>query len=208
MLRPTLIALTAFLFIAPARRANDYEIEIDGQKNPMDLGIEKKIKLADGKTVTIKLTQNPYSSFKGKYHTFKHKSNMKPSVSKIDGGITQIMLATGLGTIVMIQEYDLINPTLVVDLMVSELTKEEKGFGYKIETSPTTKKVGSLTLTGKQAVATYKNTQWTKSVYAFGEHDAGILIVTAIEKQNAQNDQFLIDDFWKDLKISVTALEK
>ncbi len=87
--------------------------------------------------------------------------------------------------------------------MLTEVTKEEVGYGYDYQKSEITQQVGDHFLQGEKAITTLKSEQWTRAVYTYGteDKDSGILIMTMIEKANVDTENKIIDDFWKSLKI-------
>ena len=93
------------------------------------------------------------------------------------------------------------NPSSLVDHMVSELTKEEKDYGYQYSESIIQKKAGDLTFIGKEAVTTYPGEEWTRTVVAYGWKDRGVLVITAIEKDNYEIEMHLINQLWKSIQI-------
>ena len=64
-------------------------------------------------------------TFKSENFSFEHPIRLSPSRTDLGGGVFQTMMASPLGTMVMIQEYTAINPSGLIDMMLNELTKEE-----------------------------------------------------------------------------------
>ena len=107
------------------------------------------------------------------------------------------------GTVVMVQEYTTLDPSGLVDMMLTELTKEEVQYGYKITTSQVTKTLADGTqVTGKRAVSTYKGTEYIRHVLCYRVRDAGLLLITQFEKGSPSEEKQIIDEFWRTLKVS------
>ena len=183
--------------------AEDYKLEINGHAYEIGLDKEKDIVLPGGEKLKIRLSLKEYIEFEGRFFSFSHRSTFRPNMTDIGEGIYQTIITTPLGTGIIIQEYTTADPTLLVDMMLRELTKEEVEYGYKYEESTVSKVVEDRKLNGKRAVTTYKDQRWTRSVYAYGKKDAGILIVTFIERESFDEDKHVIDDFWKSLRIKL-----
>ncbi len=182
-------------------RAEDYVITINGISKEIGLDKETTLILPDGTSLNLTLHQKEYLLFTGDFFSFEHKNEYKPNRNDLGDGVFQTMIATPLGTGILVQEYMQMNPTHLVDLMLNELTKEEVDYGYKYSEEKVSKKVGDVTFIGKQAVTTYPGEEWTRSVLAYGWKDKGILIITFIEKDNYKNERELIEHLWESFKI-------
>jgi len=181
----------------------DYRIEIDG--NSFDIGLDevKNLSLPGGQNLSIRLTQKEYIRYESQYLSFSHKNEYKPYRTDLGNGIFQTVISTAVGSAVMVQEYTNLDPTELVGLMLRELTKEEVEYGYEYEERKVSKKVENIEIRGREAITTYKDTRWTRTVYAYGKKDSGVLIITAIEKDNVAKDKHLISHFWKTLRIKL-----
>ncbi len=102
---------------------------------------------------------------------------------------------------IIVQEYHNRNPSSLVDYMLKELSKEEIDYGYAYKEDDILKEAGEFRVKGKRGTTTYNNDNWIREVCAVGGKDCGILIVTAIDTKSNSKEQFLIDTFWKTLKI-------
>jgi hypothetical protein len=182
-------------------RAEDYVITINGISKEIGLDKETTLILPDGTSLNLTLHQKEYLLFTGDFFSFEHKNEYKPNRNDLGDGVFQTMIATPLGTGILVQEYMQMNPTHLVDFMLNELTKEEVDYGYKYSEEKVSKKVGDVTFTGMQAVTTYPGEEWTRSVLAYGWKDKGILIITFIEKDNYENEKELIEHLWESFEI-------
>ena len=192
-----LLSLTGVLF------AGDYIISINGRSAEIDLNKKMKFKDAAGKELVVLLKQKEFLEFKADLFSMQHKNTMKPSRSDLGDGIMQTMMTTSLGTAIIIQEYMGMNPELMIDLMLKEITKEEVEYGYKYKERKIVKKVDGKQVRGKQAITSYSDGEWTRSVMAYGSKDKGVLIVTMIEKDQYKNEKHIISDFWKKLRLNI-----
>ncbi len=196
-----LAGLSSVAAVSPAEAGEGYKLRINGAEHPIGLDAPKDIVLPDGTRLEIVLTQDEYADYTTENFGFSHKNVYKPSRSDLGSGISQTAILTPLGTGVMVQEYNGLNPTLLVGLMVKELTKEEVEYGYDYKEREVTRRVGDKVLEGREAVTSYQDEHWTRTVYAYGERDSGLLIVTFVEQEYAETDAALLDDFWRTLEI-------
>lgn len=199
----TSIAVVTCLICGQAN-AGDYVLTIDGKPYEVDLGEKATLKLPDGHTLGVTLDKKTVVSFKSEHFSFEHPSRLAPSRSDLGDGIFQTMMASPLGTMVILQEYTTLNPSSLVDVMLNELTKEEADYGYKITRSPATKKLANgAQLNGKVAVSAYKDDEYTRHVLTYESRDEGIMIITQVEKAASQEDLAMMETFWKSLVISM-----
>jgi hypothetical protein len=114
-------------------------------------------------------------------------------------------MATPTGTLVMVQEYSDIDPSTLTDLLLTELTKEEAQYGYEITKQEASKTLSDgRTVTGRRAISKYQTSEYERWVVGYGAKDAGLIIVTQVEKKSASPDDVaMIDLFWKTMTISM-----
>lgn len=197
------IAVVACLACGQAN-AGDYVLTIDGKPYEVDLGEKATIKLPDGRALGVMLDKKTIVFFKSEHFSFEHPSRLAPSRTDLGDGIFQTMMASPLGTMIILQEYTAMSPSPLVDLMLNELTKEEADYGYKVTRSPSTRKLASGSqLKGKVAVSAYKDDEYTRHVLTYEARDGGLMIITQVEKDAPQEDLAVIETFWKSLDIAM-----
>lgn len=199
-----LIEFLCVILICTQVMAGNYILTIDGKEHDIELGKETSIELPDGKKIELKLEKKSIASFKVKNFSFEHPSDIMPSRSDLGDGIYQTMVTTPLGTLALIQEYETINPASLVDIMIQELTKEEKNYGYEIMTSPVEVKLGSgKILSGKMSISKYRGEETTRYVLFYSLRYSGLLVVVQFDKDITKEDKAMIDRFWKTLVITM-----
>jgi len=197
------VVLFSLLMMHMAGAAN-YTLTIDGKAYDIDEGKKTAITLADGTTIHVNLAKKSEVSFTTKNFTFMHPSEVSPARSDLGDGIHQTMMTTPLGTLTLIQEYQDLDPSMIIDLMISELTKEERNYGYSIESTPTERQTADgKTLSGKTVTATYRGEVITRDVLTYSARDAGLLVVTMFDNEAQPEELAMIETFWKTLKISL-----
>lgn len=201
----TRLAVIAMACFACSRAiAGDYILTIDGQKYEVTIGKPATVKLPNGDNIRLTLNKKAIVSFNSENFSFQHPGKLTPSQKDLGDGVSQTIMVSPLGTLVIVQEYTTIDPSRLVDMMLDELTKEEVKYGYHITKSPATRKLSSgAVLQGKMAVSKYRGHEYTRYVLCYKARDAGIMIVTQIEKGAPRDDRVMLETFWKSLQISM-----
>lgn len=198
------IAVLAVGVFASVALGGNYILTIDGKSYDIDLGARATVTLLDGRKVQVELKKKDVAVFKTANFSFSHPGHVTPARTDLGDGVSQTMVATPTGTLVMVQEYSGMNPSGLVDLMLTELTKEEAQYGYDITKTPVTKKLADgRTATGKRAVSKYRTNEYERYVVCCGVRDAGIVIITQVEKAAPREDVAMIDLFWKTMSVSM-----
>lgn len=184
--------------------AGNYVLTINGKPYEIDLDEPTSITIEGNQKLQLKLEKKEVVLFKTAAFSFSHPSSANPARSEIGDGTHQTLMASPTGTLVMIQEYSNMDPTGLVDLMVSELTKEEVEYGYEITKTPATKKlIDGQMVSGKHVISTYRTDTYERYVVCYGVKDAGLLIITQADKTAPEEDLAMINLFWNSMKISM-----
>lgn len=194
--------LTLVLTSVPVLAGN-YVLIIDGKSQEIDLGQKSTVTLGNGQNVEITVEKKAVLNFKTNNFSFDYPSEYTPARTDLGDGIFQTMLATPMGSLILVQEYENMDPSDMTDMMLRELTKEEVQYGYKIDKTEVTKSINGKVFKGKKAVATYKDEQNTRHVMTYSAKDAGLLVVTMLDKGAPEKDIKMIENFWKSLKASM-----
>ena len=204
-MRSTVLAIVAGLGLTISMaHAGNYILTIDGKRYEVDIDTPVLVALQDGRKVRAELGKKSIASFKTSAFSFDHPSAVSPSRTDLGDGVHQTMVVTPSGTMVMIQEYLGMNPSALVDFMLSELMKEEVQYGYKVTKSPATKKLADgRRVSGKRAISKYRADEYERYVLCYGMRDAGIMIVTQVERAAPREDKAMLDQFWKTMRMSL-----
>ena len=196
----TLIALCAGP--AGAEDLKAFKLTIDGVTVDIDPGESANVTLPGGKKSKVTLERNDFATFSGGSFSFVHPSTI--SVTKTDLGedITQYLMASALGTIVVVQEYGKMNPVSLNQLMLQEMTKESVQAGAALTQEPTTRKLADgKELTGIRAQVKTRTDTADFEIVGFGRADQGLLFITRVAGEDAAAEKPLIDKFWQSLKL-------
>jgi len=200
-------ALTLIALCAGPARSEDlkaFKLTIDGVTVDIDPGESTDVTLPGGKQSKVTLERNDFATFSGGSFSFVHPSGISVTRTDLGDSIAQYLMASALGTIVVVQEYGKMNPVSLNQLMLQEMTKESVQAGAELTQGPTTRKLADgRELTGIRAeVKTRTDTAYFEIV-GFGLADQGLLFITRIAGEDAATEQPLIDKFWESLKVKM-----
>jgi hypothetical protein len=200
LIQPFVALYFALVSYGVCEESKDFTLTIDGVEVGINLGDTVKTKSKNDQEVNVSLRRNEVSTFRGKGVAFQHKSGFSVATSAIDNDIEQHLLSSALGTVVIIQRYDSINPKTLTPLMLQELTKDGVNAGAKLESSDTSRKLGDGTdMTGIKATLTGKSEATNIEILVVGGNDEGFIAITQIDTSNFEIDQPILDQFWKTL---------
>ncbi len=182
---------------------DDYTINLNG--TDMKISLDKKYEvMVNGKKMVLEVKANDTLQYSDNYISFKYPKGFNISKTQLEMGIDQIMIATAEGSGIIIQKYSTINPSLLNEMMMNEVTKESVGYGYvmKREDHQKTLKSGH-TIDVDKAVLKYKDEVNIYEIATIGKKDEGVLIMT-MRMDNNQTGQGLklIDMMWKTLMVN------
>lgn len=193
--------LLSLLFGTIMYAQNDYTIHINGQVLDFSLDKEYEIKV-NGKPVQFKVQAKDTLKYKSTLFSFKHSKDYKVSKSIIDTGIDQQMIMTADGTGIAIQQYTNYNPTMLNEVMMTEITKESLSYGYQLEREDYDRKLTSgQEIRVNKAILKYKDDTNIFEVASIGDKDEGIIIITMKMDDNTSSEgQKIIDFMWNTLE--------
>jgi hypothetical protein len=201
-----LAVLFAMACCIPAARAEalkGYRLTIDGVAGDIDVGGSAEIILPDGRKVRASLERNEFATYAGERFSFVHPSAMAVTKTKLSDGIVQHLLATAVGTIVVVQDYATLNPVSLDQLMLQEMTKESVQAGGRLTQRKTGRRLADgKELTGISATVKTRTESVDYEILGYGKVDQGVIVITRIDKENAATDQALLDRFWRSLELS------
>ncbi|MEO1438034.1 MAG: hypothetical protein AAFV80_21000 [Bacteroidota bacterium] len=142
--------------------------------------------------------------FEDRFFSFEYDKAYSVAKTKVEVGVEQVMIMTADGNGFLIQSYDGLDPSMLTNFMLSELTKESIKYGYEeVRTQDTkTLKTGER-LNGMISNLTYNGEKEVYSVYGFGKKDQGVLIVTLQNDLSPEVSKLLIESLWSSLKLKL-----
>lgn len=183
--------------------ADNYILTIDGESHEISLDKEVNLKIGK-KSVALKLQLKDILIYKTDSFSFEHARQFTPSTTNLGDGVYQTVMMTPLGSVIMIQEYKTMNPKNLIDLMIDEVTKEERDYGYKIESVEKSIKLSDgKTLNGKVVTSKYRGSDIKREFYTYGIKDGGLFIMTQIDYESEPNAESVIEGVINSLKVTM-----
>jgi len=199
----TLLALAVAGLVCAATKGN-YQITVDGSKRDIELGKEIVVQSKKGETIHIRVDKKEIATFKGKFVSFSHNSDMTVSSTDKDNGIRQIFAITGLGTIILVQEHSKVNPAKLLDQCLQGVVKDQLEKGYRMTKKKYSKKLSDGTkLKGYKATLKRGKKTRTYIVLVNGRRHKGVVAVTSIDQDNIRGDRDVLELFWKTLTVKL-----
>jgi len=195
--------LVIFFSVMNLAVAQNYVLTIDGK--PYDISLDKPMDIkVGGGQVSVKLAQKDVFKYTKKNFSFDHPKQYMPSKTDLGEGLFQTAMITPLGSVVMIQEYTTMAPSGLMDLMINELTKEERNYGYEIDSKPLSKTLSDgMVLGGFVVTSKYNATEINRIFLAVDVKDSGLFIMTQIDNDIGANDHGFIEQFYSSLKVTM-----
>ncbi len=179
-----------------------FTVTVDGVNAKLNAGETVQVTLQDGRTVEVGLTVNPFAQWSDDMLAFDHPGSLAVATHRLNEAITQHMMASAIGTVVIIQEYETIDPTSLKQLMMNELTKGDVKAGAELTQSETGRNLPSGTkLSGLKGVLKSRKEIKTVEVFSYGTDGRGVLLMSMIADENKGTDQAVLDKFWDTLAL-------
>ena len=180
---------------------NDYQLIINDTE--MEISLDKEYEIdVDGKTVQFKLLAKDTLSYVDDLFSFHYPSEYRVSQIDIDDEIEQIIIMTAEGSGILIQKYSTFDPTVLNELMLSEITKESLNYGFEMNREDYSRELKSgQTVNVDKAVLTYKNEQNIYEVASLGKKDEGIMVMTMMmDEELSEQGKKIIEMMWNSLE--------
>ena len=198
------VALVAVPGWGLAQDQKTYKLTIGDVTVDIDPGESLDVTMPDGKQAKVKLELNDFASYAGNMFSYVHPTGVTVSKTELQSDVNQYLMASALGTLVIVQEYESINPVSLNDLMLQELTRESVQAGAQMTRQPATRKLADgRELTGLRATIKTRTDATDFEIMSFGSVDQGLVLVTRIDQENAPAEGAILDKFWESLKIKL-----
>lgn len=194
--------IVASIQLLNAQSAKNYIIEIDGDTVHVSLDELINFKSKNGQAHKVKVSRKEFLTFSNESITFNYPSQFSVSSTKVDEDVEQILLMTATGNGLMIQVYGTVNPELMVDLMLNEVTQDDVSAGYKQTITEAQKIISDGTiLKGKKAVLTLDSDTEEFVCLATGKRKKGIMVMEIRNYIEDADAAKMFSVFWKTLGI-------
>ena len=195
--------LFALLFVfGSAFSQEDYTLHLKDTSIKVSLNKNYEMKI-NGQSVSFYLSGIDTLTYEDEFMSFKYTHEFKVSKSIIEDGFEQVMIVSADGMGVIIQKHAYMNPSKLNELMIDEVTKESRNYGFVMSREDYKRKLSS----GRQieinkAVLKYKEQISIYELTTFGKKDEGALILTMVNNNmpDSQGEK-LVNLMWKTLHI-------
>lgn len=180
----------------------DYLLQINNQTFPVSLDSGYRIQVK-GESLMVRLSQNDTLVFRHGLFSFNYLKDYKVSKLVIEEGIDQYMIMSADGSGIAIQVYSNLDPTMLNEMMLNEVTKESRNYGYELSREDYRRRlISGQTLDVTRGILTYKEDKSIYEIATFGYKDEGILIITIISNESmSEQGQDIIRLMWNSLSI-------
>jgi len=196
-----LVAVGLLSSVAGAQEHKSFKLDIGSTSVELDPGETVEVTLPDGSKTKVTLTRNAFTTYSTDAFSFVHPSDVSVTKSDLGDGVVQHLMASAIGTIAIVQQYEKVNPMLLTEFMLGELTREAIAAGAKVEKAPHSREAGKR-LDGLKATEKGAADTVDYEVLAYGSGTKGVLIVTSIDEENKQADGPMLEQFWRTLTIN------
>jgi hypothetical protein len=198
------LLLLTILMCLPFRyvHAGNYTLTVNGKSVELDIGTEQKLKLPDGRELTLKLDRKAANTFTDNGLSFQYPSQFNVATSKVSPGIYQHLMATALGTVILVQTYPDMDATTLIDFMTGKMTDDDVASGSVRDTKPHSRTLADGTvLTGTRSTLKRDNDDGVVEVLGARKGRGGVMLITRTDHYTAPDDGVIIEQFWSTLKI-------
>jgi len=195
------VVLTALWLISPKINGQEnYILTIDNEAVSISLDEVKTIQY-DNKPVTLSLKLKDTLTYIDSSYEFNYSKEYSVAKTEIDAGIEQVMLMSAEGDGIIVQSYTTMNPKMLRELLLSEITKESISYGYELKREDYNRTlINGVTIEVLKAVLEYKDTKSIYEVATLGDKDEGVLIMTMIQDVNFGTNKQIVDLLWDSFK--------
>jgi hypothetical protein len=200
--------ITIFIFLmflshpALAEDSKNYVLSVEGKDYEIGLDGSVIAKTKEGQDITIGLKRKEFSTFTKDVVSFEHRSDLSVAATDIERDIHQYLTASALGTLIIIQQYDTLNPSSLTELMLKQLSADDLATGYTMDKSDFSRTLADGTvMKGLRANLKHKNDDVDLQVLATDSGDGGVIAMTRINHDMGAAEAPIIDRFWATLKL-------
>ena len=185
-----------------AEDSKNYVLSVEGKDYEIGLDGSVIAKTKEGQDITIGLKRKKFSTFTKDVVSFEHRSDLSVATTDIERDIHQYLTASALGTLIIIQQYDTLNPSSLTELMLKQLSTDDLATGYTMDKSDFSRTLADGTvMKGLRANLKHKNDDVYLQVLATDSGDGGVIAMTRINHDMGVAEEPIIERFWATLKL-------
>jgi hypothetical protein len=187
---------------AQSQSSANYILTIEGVEHEIALDQETKIKLKSGREVQIALKKRALGNFATGDLSFDYPGQYSVASTVVDTGITQHIVVTALGTVMLVQNYQDGLPAGLLDLMYTQMVEEPKAMGLDIEKTELSRAISNKTeLKGVRAKYRGGGDNVTIDIATAEVGTTGFLILTMNDESTSPDEKQMIEQFWQSVTL-------
>jgi hypothetical protein len=187
---------------AQSQSSANYILTIDGVEHEIALEQETKIKLKSGVEVPVVLKKRALGVFATGDLSFEFPGQYSVASTVVDEGITQHIIVTALGTVMLVQNYEDGLPAGLLDLMYAQMVEEPKAMGLDIEKTDLTRSIANkAVLEGVRAKYKGADDNVTIDIATAKAGKNGFLILTMNDESTSPDEKPMIEQFWQSVSL-------
>jgi hypothetical protein len=180
----------------------DYVLTIDGVDYQLALDEGRKVKLKTGEDVSVLLKKQAFGKFSVGELSFEFPGTLSVASTKVDDDITQHIVISGSGTMMLVQHYTDGVPATLLDLMFDKMVEEPKALGLKIERTPLSRSISNgERLEGTRAHYRGGDDNVTIDIAIKQTAKGGYMVMTMHDDDTSPDEKPMIERFWQSLKL-------
>jgi hypothetical protein len=188
---------------AAGEAGKNFVLTIDGREVGLDLGETVEVPGANGQKMKVALRRAEQVTFRGGLLSFSHRGDLTVSSTSLDKDITQHLIASANGTVIIVQEYTALDPTSLLDLMLTTITDEPVAAGAKLTKAETSREVAGRRIKGLKAELVSSSDKTHVETYTLGGNGKGVIIITQLADDFRDIDRAILDGFWSSLSLDL-----
>jgi hypothetical protein len=194
------LAFASSGFAADATK--NFILIVDGKNYELNPGDKLNAKSKAGKSISIELKRKEFATFVNGALQFEYRGDLSVASTNIDTDIHQHLVASALGTLLIVQQYDKINPAMLTEFMLKQMTDGDVAAAAKLESTPYSMKlIDGTEMKGVKASIKSEKDDVSMQVLAADTGVGGVMAISRINNDMGKNDQPIIDRFWSTLKV-------
>ncbi len=202
----TLIAVLLSTLLATSALGEDshknFIVTIDGQDFEINPGDAITGKSKSGAEIKLALKRKEFSTFEQGDLSFEYRSDLSVASSDIASDIHQHLVASAVGSLVIVQQYDKINPGKLADFMLTQFAEGSADPLSKLEKTEFSRTLSDGTiLKGLKASLKSEKEDVAIEVLAADQGIGGIVAISRYNNDADQAEKTIIDRFWKTLRL-------
>jgi hypothetical protein len=191
----------AFSAVSFAKDVKNYTLKVDGQTLEINPGDTVATKTKSGEVLSITLQRKEFGTFQDGNLSFEYRGDLSVASTDVQSDIHQYLVASALGTLLIVQKYDKINPASLTEFMLKQMTDGDVAAFAKLESADFTRTLADGTvMKGLKATVTSETDHVVLEVLAADLGVGGVMAMSRINTDQAQTEQAIIDRFWSTLR--------